>query len=825
MAGAAPEPIAKKLIAGGARTQALAWPRLGAARWLPPILLALATLLAMAAAYRARPPVTIDLGDYYDTPFLPYTGSRDATDTDFFAREIGATGADQAEYPWPAGQTTLELPGGRTGILQATVELAEGQPDGALDDIALTVNDVRVSIARRGAREFVAVIPEQIAAAERMTLRLNAALVGDPAPPAGLAGRVTLAPARTYRWSSDRSTVSLPGLGRGDWVITLDAILRHPDDAPLDATVYANGSPVARLPDGGPRRLSLLVPAALVPDGNLTLTITSNVYQDPRPLGALIYELRVAPAGPGAWLPPADSLLYALAIALCLYLCLLRMTGRAAASAALALGVVLIGAWALSAARYPAAFMLPRLAGLALWSVVLLLALERLLPWAFGRAGVPLSRWALRGLLLIFFAGYWIKAGGMLYPYFVGIDVAWHMGKVRQILAGQLPLFYGVNSPLNESTMPTAEWGANRPVIPYSPWFHIFAVLFTFVPLPLVLTANMFSALVDGSRVFLIALLGRKAGLDQRESLLAGLLYAVTPATFLLHSWGNIPTTFGMWWTLLCTTYIVVAYRRLDRPWPFAILALLLTATLLVYTVMAAFMMLFLVLLVAALWLLPDDRRPTTDDRRPKIGELKDREINRQPVAEHAPRTPNRSGRESRRPIVALALAAAAALGIATLVYYGQYIGPILERTLPYFLQAATPDTSVGLQNRDPFLTYLANYWPRMEYLRESGSYGLQLALPLGLLGMFSARDRRARAVFACWLAVAVAFLVVGSRISMVDKHVFYLIPALALGVGLVMGRLWRRGIGARLVVAGFYLFALVAAVDMWLYRIAAVRQ
>jgi hypothetical protein len=179
----------------------------------------------------------------------------------------------------------------------------------------------------------------------------------------------------------------------------------------------------------------------------------------------------------------------------------------------------------------------------------------------------------------------------------------------------------------------------------------------------------------------------------------------------------------------------------------------------------------------------------------------------------------------ARRPIVALALAATLALGIATLVYYGQYIAPILERTVPYFLRATTADQSVGLQNRDPFLTYLANYWPRMEYLRESGSYGLQLGLPLGLLGMFSVHNRRMRVVFACWLAVALAFLVVGSRISMVDKHVFYLLPALALGVGLTMGRLWRRGPSARLIVAGLYLFALVAALDMWFYRIAAVRQ
>src|SRR5262245_15751261 len=104
VAGAAPEPIAKNYMGQRARMRALALPRLHALRWLPPLLLALATLLAVVAAYRARPSVTIDLGDYYDTPFLPYTGARDATDTDFFAREIGATGADQAVYPWPVGQ-------------------------------------------------------------------------------------------------------------------------------------------------------------------------------------------------------------------------------------------------------------------------------------------------------------------------------------------------------------------------------------------------------------------------------------------------------------------------------------------------------------------------------------------------------------------------------------------------------------------------------------------------------------------------------------------------------------------------------------------------
>jgi hypothetical protein len=750
------------------------------------MLLALATILAVVAAYSARPAVTIDLGDYYDTPFLPNLGVRDSKITDFHAREVGTTGVEPIAFDWPIAQAQLEVPGGHTGIWQATIEAAAGLPDDALDNLALTVNDVRVSIVRRAPRQMITLIPAEIAAAEHLIFQIAPPSNGDPDPPPGLAGRVLLAPAVTYRWSSERSTISLPALGRGDWAISLNASLRHPDNTPLNATIYANGTPIAQLPDGGPRRLSLLVPAALVPDGDLDLTITADPYRDPRPLGVLIYDLRVTPAGARFWLPPFDSLLYALLIALGLYFCLLRMSGRAALSSALALGLVLIGAWALSVARYPTALMLPRLAGLAIWSVLLLLALERLLPWAFGKAGIPLSSWAMRGLLLLFFIGYWLKSGGVLYPYFIGIDVSWHMSKVLLILNGQLSLFYGTNSTLNESTMPAAEWGANRPVIPYSPWFHMFAVLFTYVPLPLVLTANLFHALLDASRVLLIGLLGRKIGLSERQSLFASLLYAVTPATFLLLSWGNVPTAFGMWWTLVSTVFIVVAYKRLDRPGPFIALTLLLLATLLIYTVMAVFMLLFLTLLVPALWLLD---------------------------------------RPARRSVVALALATAAALGIATLLYYGQYIRPIFEQTLPYLLRVGGSDTSVGLQNREPFLSYVLNYWPRMDYLRPSGSYGLQLALPLGLLGIFSFRDRRIRALLACWLAVALAFLVAGSRISMVDKHVFYSIPALALGVGWLMGRLWRRGLPARIMIVSIYLFSLAAALNLWIYRIVSVRQ
>lgn len=755
-------------------------------RWLPPLTLLLITLASLFAVYTVRPNVTVDVGDYYDTPFLPNVGSRDSKITDFHAREVGVTSATPRTFDWALDQTMLTIPGRLNGIWQATIEAAPDQPNRALHSVALMVNNVRVNIVRRTDREMIALVPAELAAAEQLVFKIAPPLNGDPDPPPGMAGRLLLAPAVTYRWSSERSTISLPMLGHGDWIISLYASVRHPDDAPLNAMIYANGHPLAHLPENGPRKLSFLVPKEMVPNGDLELTITADPYRDPRPLGVLIYDLRVSPSGDLPLLPPLSSTVYALVIAMGLYFCLLRITNRSTFSSVLAIGVVLFGAALVANARYPGVWMLPRLAGLAIWSVILLLVLERLLRWIFRKAALTLTSRGLSTMLLIFFVCYWIKASGMLYPYFIGIDVSWHMDKVLQILNGQLGLFYGTNSPLNESTMPTAEWGQNRPVIPYSPWFHMFAVLFTFVPLPLVLTANMFHALLDSSRVLLIWLLGRKLGLSERQSAMASLLYAVTPATYLLLSWGNVPTAFGMWLTLASTTLIVLTYDTLDRPKVFALLTFVLLATMLIYTVMAAFMLLFLGMLVVALWFVDKQRR---------------------------------------RSVIALGLSAATALGLSTLIYYGQYIQPIFEQTLPYLMRVGSADTSVGLQNREPFLTYVLNYWPRMDYLRPSGSYGLQLAMPLGLLGLFSFRDWRIRALFGSWLLVALAFLVVGSRISMVDKHLFYTIPAIALGVGWLLGRLWNRGWAARLIIFSFYAFTFATALHLWIYRIISVRQ
>jgi len=823
------------------RARSLTIARTQAMPWLVPCLLALATILALVSAYSVRPFVAIDIGDYYDRAFLPNLGDSESDSADFHAREVNAISQAQTT-PWPADQEILELPGRRQGIWKVTVEPATGLPDDALEGLTVAANGVRLwNPPGARPRELLAIVPAEIMAAETVRLRLEPAVVGDPDPPLGLSGQIKLAQAETYRWTGGESTISLPGIGRGDWSVTLFASLRHPDNRPLDAVVSANGVSIARLPDGGPRQLSFLVPAALVPDGDLTLTINSNIYRDPRELGILLYDLRVAPAGPTALLPPLKELLYALTIALSLYFCLQRLIGDRVFASALALAVVLSGAWALAAARYPSAFMAPRLALLAIWSVALLLALEWLLPRLFAAAGVQLSPWLLRALLLVFFAGYWLKVGGMLYPYFVGIDMRLQMTWARNIWNGQFWLYYGVDNPMNTRTMPIADWGPNPPVIPYSPWFHIFAGSFSLLPLPMALTGHLFSALIDTSRVFLLAVLARKSRFSDREALFGSLLLAVTPATFLLHSWGNLPTTLGLWCTLVTTIYIAVAYRRLDRPWPFVVLTLMVTVTLLAYTVVAALMGVFLCLLVPALWLLESrrlrkGRRQSLETKETEIGRGRtqtsaDQKIDLprssafvrvQPVPDLADDPPI----ESRRPVIALALAGMAGLALAVLIYYGQYIPVMIERTVPYFLQSGRPeDLGVTTRRHTSLLLYLAERVPFTSYLQRPVAYGIQLPLLLAAVALPGLGRPRLRALLLCWALVATIFTVAGLRIDMVDKQMFYLLPALALLTGRLLSQLWKRGMPARLVVASIYLFTFAAALDLWVFRVMTTRQ
>jgi len=777
---------------------ALSLPRIGDLR--PYLLLALLTALILTAAYAVRPIVRIDLGGDHDAIFL----------RDFNGREITAAGASEL-VPWDAADDRAVVRGGRDGVQVAVLRAAPGLPPNAIRQAAVAVNGQRVDMPRRTADSIVASVPPELSRQPELVFTLVSPLVGDPPPPAGLVREVEIAPARTYRWSTGASSVVLPNLGRGAWTADLDVVTAHPDGAPLNARLSANGVTLAELPEWRePRRLRVLIPPAALRDGSLTLEIQSNTFVDPRPLGLQIAGMTVVPAagsGPATALPPLGGLGLALVIVLGAYGSLAAIVGgarRAPAApgvpgylwAALAVAAAAgLGGWALGAHRFPSSFMLPRLAWLAVWSLVLALALPPLTRWLFRSAGAPaeatLGGRFIPALLIIFMVGYWLKAVGMLYPYFVAIDVQWHMIRAQWILDGQLPLLYSTNSPLNETTMPTAEWGANRPVIPYSPWYHMFATVFAFTPVSMSMGANMWSLLIDSTRVILIALIARKAGLSGRAALIAGATYAVIPVSFLLHSWGNVPTTFGLWLTLVANTIIFCWWERLHERPVMVTLSVLLLLTFLIYTVTGVFMGVLLVALTALIWL-------------------------------NALRGGEWAG--LRRQLRPLWVAAGVAIALALLIYYGQYIPPILATTVPYMSTVFTQGPqSVGVE-RPPFSQYLWGFIPHLDYRIWPGDYlfyGIGIPMLFTVPGFIALRRRALPwLVFAAWLSVAVLFMLAGYRISMVDKQIFYMLPVMCVCWALAADWIWQRGLWGRLAVIVVLLYSLATALDQWVLRI-----
>ncbi|HEY1015207.1 MAG TPA: hypothetical protein VGE07_21050, partial [Herpetosiphonaceae bacterium] len=467
----------------------------------------------------------------------------------------------------------------------------------------------------------------------------------------------------------------------------------------------------------------------------------------------------------------------------------------------------------LAAGRAPYAMWLPGLAVLGGVTLLLTLGLRKLVPALFRLAGLELEPEALRALLLLFVAGFWIKGGGQLYPYMIAIDIHWHMDRVRWILDGRLAEMYRPGA-FNESVMPEREFGANRPVIPYSPFFHIFATSFAIFPWKLETTAKIFSAAIDNSRVFIIFFLGRQFGLSRRAGLLASALYAVLPATYLLHSWGNVPTTFGMWWTLIACCFIIAAWGRLREPKVFAWLTAVLLATFLMYTVMAVFLGMTLIVWMAFVGFRHRDQNPQ---------------------------------------VRAVAAGTALALAASLAIYYAQYIPGIVERTLPYFGTTLTQgQEAVGAIQYQA--TAADNAWAYIQRLWNYGLLPVFLIAPLAL--WLFARDDTSRpgapeSAFALdakrrWLGrtwicamivVALLFIPIDRSVPMVDKHIFYLLAPLALLMGHLMDRSfadWRLlgAMGAAvlgaMMIRGihpiFYLVPLAALAGGWALSRAAKR-
>lgn len=655
--------------------------------------------------------------------------------------------------------------------------------------LAVFVDNVRILDVKDTGRttEYGVIVPPTVSLAGT-TIRVVTLPDDKATPPPLVVTTIRVSNATVYRWSKAKSQVHIYGTGGGWWSVTSRILMQHPDKNPFKATLFVGNTLLAELPSApaGFRLYRVLAPPRAIQNGDLTLTINSETWggnnQDARVLGVAVAAVAAHPAV-SDWWNVAPSLRLASMAVLAVF----------AAIAAILLGFSGVAVGLVVASGFGAAMGLDH-TYLAMWypqllilmgaSLLIIPLMQQVITWCEGEYSFsPTVRNILIGLMVL---TVWVKGGGILYPIMRPIDISWHMDKVREMLTtGDIAKFYQPGG-FSESVMPITEWGENRPMIPYSPFYHLSAMVFAVFPWQMEKTATILNVFCDATRIVLIGLIVRQSGLSNRIAWLAGLLYAVTPVTFLLHSWGNTPTTIGLWWTLMSTVAMLVIGRGINNRKLFALLLILNTATMLIYTVTAVFHVLFITLLAGLLWILP-----------------------------------NHPLRSNIRPIL---LTTYGGLAIATVVYYGQYIVPIFERTIPYFLQLSVNSPATVGVARPPLGTYFYNFLPLLRYdfvLNPYLYYGLFMPMLLVIPGYLLLFKRRTLwAYMTAWFVVALVFMLVGYRISMVDKQIFYILPIVLICWAVIADQFWRRGWSGRLMVTVMLLYTLVSALYLWIVRI-----
>lgn len=546
-----------------------------------------------------------------------------------------------------------------------------------------------------------------------------------------------------YRYTSQRASISIPGVGTGNvYSVTLRL---NPGTGPAsrgDVQVVANGTEVAHgVPSPGWQDVAFQVntgPPRWFEGSSIDIVIKApvDVVEGGEQRGVMLDSVSIVQLGNAAPLsrsPAQEAGL--LAGVLLLYLLVMRAAGRAAPLhvRGMALGVTLLAAFVaavmLGQHRVEMAVALPHLLLTLAAGYVLLAISSHLLP------RFPAVVHSL------FVAAFMLRFGYSALPQMIVIDLPYHIGWLRRLVGGDFAALY---FPGQLSQVPP-EWNLDV-LIPKSPLFYMAMwPLGLFKGLDLAPAVLFVVSLLDASLVPAIYALGRRA--SRGGAAWGAGLYAVMPLAFRAFAYGILPTIFAQTLTLYVVLVPLQWAGRLRRPTVFAGWVLLLTASLIAFPTALAFNS-FVIFALALGWRL-------------------------------------RRAAPARTEYLLLG-GLALGLVLSVLLYYGLYIPPFFSRTLPALLG--------GTSLRGEPL------WPGgpLEMVGWTGVYVVnwlpQLMLPVALLLVWRARRAESKllsVLMAAWLAVLVLGMLLNLRFDMIGKHLYYTMPAAALGGGIVLARLW----------------------------------
>jgi len=599
-----------------------------------------------------------------------------------------------------------------------------------------------------------------------------------------------------YRWTSATSFIIFKGIGGGrERTATLRLRSGRPPGVAQPVTVLVNGVEVKRFTvgpewqsvgfdirgaatDGRGVVVELRTPAQKLPGG------------DGRVVGVQVNALEMTTTGGGATIPAFGTLALALLTILTFYLIATRALAiaiaddrrrRSLAALGAAVGVAILAALFVLARPYIAAYSGALLA--VLMSAFGALLLPRTMIRLGARCGLAVTPAEATALCAILALGIVAKLGGLLYPDTVVIDLNWHIRWMRTFLQHDFGALY---FPSDLSSGPK-EWGVGV-LIPKSPLFYAMLAPFTLLPLAIGTVLKLCAGAMEVATVLFAFAILKRVGMGT-AGIVAAFLYTVTPLSYLALSYGNYPTVFAQFLTVITFALLLFAGRRLDRVGVFALFTFALALSLLAYPVVAVFNM--CVLVAFGLW-------------RWRQGE---------------------DAAEKRRALLIPASAALAAL-LAFVAYYVQYVRVTLAsvRTLGTSTAENRGYTAGGLRGAP---------WHITTVIAKNIQVGnLLILLAIAIIGVVIARrtlpeteGRRTWQFLLLWLLIMPVFTLADAYVDLLLKPLFYTTVPVALFGGVAVVWLWRRGrIGQ--VAAILCCTAITAqAWWLWFHRIAYAGQ
>jgi hypothetical protein len=348
------------------------------------------------------------------------------------------------------------------------------------------------------------------------------------------------------------------------------------------------------------------------------------------------------------------------------------------------------------------------------------------------RRGLPaLPAGALAAVALGF--GAWLTA--MAFPLYRGGHFVFHSSVADEIWNGRFLTYY---LPYPGSMLSRqAQWGGV--IVPHSCLYHTLVAPLAALPQAwFYLAEKTVLALMLASMTFMAGVLGLRLG-GPAAAAAASIVFACLPPTYQLMGLGHLLTSFGCWASALALVFLVFFLSRLGerRYWWTAVA--LLSLCFLSYTAALLFTGVVLSAVVAILlWKEPRAARSLT---------------------------------------TATVAAALVAFGL----YYVSWTWPFLTESVP---------TLLGRQSARGVPWYrLAQIPDNLTY-----TYGSFLVPAAGFGGLALVSGLRERLLLWAWAAILVPFSFGNIFFNFLHKHHYFVMLPIAVGVGLLLAALQRRG-------------------------------